>query len=270
MSQHPVFPEFITTYQRVLISDWPIMAKLIFKHSHPLKEGGYKEANFKNNATNVLSERQIQDALQGPYSAFFLSQLKAFSIIARLTMVVKINKEDALKDNYTSLHPEFKIDPKKIENFQSTEVTHIREAFDELTNNQCQQWEGKLFFWQMSVTGALKINGVNISEMELDEFNAPEPLSELLARYDNVNITPPKVTYPLNFTDYFHLKAYLTVLSALSRQHLPHGEKEIEKHMKALKKPLKDIEKEQAELLKEQEAAVHDLLQPLHFIKIKK
>jgi hypothetical protein len=264
------FPEFISTYQRVLISDWPTMAKLIFKHSCLLKEGGYKEQNFNEDPTNVLSDQQLLDAVQGPYSAFFLSKIKAFSIIARLRMARHIDNEDSLKDNLNPLDKNLELDAKKLADFPKEEVTKIQDAFDELVTDHCQQWEGQLFFWQMSVTGALKSDGLGITEMESDEFASPEPISELLARYDGVNIKPPKVNYPLSFADYFRLKAYLTILSVLSRQHQPHGEKEIEQHMKALKKPLNEIEKQEKDLLKTQESQVAELLQPINFATFKK
>lgn len=264
------FPEFISTYQRVLISDWPVMAKLIYKHSCLLKNGGYREAQFNQSPTNVLSEQQFLDAVQGPYSAFFIDKIKAFSIIARLRMAVHISNEDNIKDNLHSLDNTLQLDPKKLMDFPKEEISAIQESFDNLVTTHCQQWEGQLFFWQMSITGALKNDGLSVTEMESDEFAAAEPISELLARYDSLSVTPPTVNYPLSFADYFRLKAYLSILSVLSRQHQPHGTKEIEKHMKALKKPLHEIEKQEKELINTQQAEVDKLLQPIQFAKFKK
>jgi hypothetical protein len=269
MATEAKFPEFINTYQRVLISDYPTIAKLLYKHSCFLKDGGYNEEEFNADPTNVLSEKQIQDAIQGPYSAFFLSKIQVFTIIARLRMAAHIEKEDSLKDNLTTLEKDFEIDPKKLEDFPSDEVTKLQEQFDELVTSQYQQWEGQLFFWQMSLTGAMRESGVAVTEMEADEFAAAEPITEILDHYKDLNLEPPKVSYPLSFADYFRLKAYIAIHSALSRMMQPHTPKDIEKHMKALKKTLQEVEQKEKELAAAQNAETDEFLKPLAFVKLK-
>ena len=156
MTDSTKFPNFITTDQRVLLSDWQTMAKLLFKHSSLLKHGGYNEQEFNDDPTNVLTDQQISDSLQGPYSAFFLSHINAFSHLARWRMAAHIEKEDSLNDNLDSLDKKLKIDPKKIEALGDNGIKELEEHLNELVDNHCQQWEGQLFFWQMSITGALK------------------------------------------------------------------------------------------------------------------
>lgn len=263
MTESTHFPDFINTYQRVLLSDWQTMAKLIFKHSALLKHGGYKEQEFNDDPTNVLTEGQITDALQGPYSAFFLMHIKSFSQLAQWRMAAHIDKEDSLKDNLHSLDPELKINPKKLEALGENGIKELEEEFNELVENHCQQWEGQLFFWQMSITGALRSEGLDLAEIESDDFAAPEPVSELREHYQSLNLEPMKVSYPLSFADYFRLKVYLLIHSALSRQHLPHDDKAIQKHVKALKRPLHEIEKAEKNLLNEQQAAITELLSPI-------
>ncbi|PHQ80526.1 MAG: hypothetical protein COB66_04525 [Coxiella sp. (in: Bacteria)] len=264
------FPDFISTYQKVLLSDWSTLAKLIFKHSTKLKDGGYNEEDFNASPTNVLSELQILDAVQGPYSAFFLDKIKAFTVIARLRMAANIDAQDSLKDNITHLDKDLVLDKEQVERFPTDEITKIQEALDALVVSHNQQWEGQLFFWQMSITGSLNNNGLATTELESDEFSAPEPISELLARYDGVNITPPKVDYPLSFADYFRLKAYLLILSALSRQHLPHDAKQIEKFMKLLKQPLNEIEKGEKQLRKQQQTETDVVIDQINFASLTK
>ncbi len=260
MSTNFKFPDFISTYQKVLLSDWPAIAKLIFKHSALLKDGGYREEDFESSPTNVLSERQISDATNGPYSAFFHDKIAAFAKFGRIRMGVHIDNQDSIKDHLSHINKADELTSRQLEHFPPEEITRLQDAFDELVTDHAQQWEGQLFFWQMSITGALRESGLEITEMESDEFSAPEPISELLARYDAVNVTPAKVAYPLNFADYFRLKAYLTILSALSRQHLPNDEKSIDGHMKALKKALSDISKAEAQLRKQQQSEIDELL----------
>ena len=269
MSNTFTFPNLITNYQKVLLSDWPVMAKIIFKHSSLLREGGYKEEEFNASATNVLTDKQIYDAITGPYSNFFLKKIHAFTIVSRLRMALHIKKEDSFNDNISAL-AKTKLDPKYLDKFSSDDIAKIQENFNELVLRHNQQWEGQLFFWQISITSALKTAGLAITELESDEFVSAEPLSELLDRYDGLNITPIKIAQPLTFSDYFRLKSYLTILSALSRQHLPHGEKDIDHYMKALKKPLTDIHKAEKELIQQQEAETAAIINPIGFARIKK
>lgn len=263
------FPNMLTTYQKVLLSDWPAMAKIIFKHSSLLREGGYKEEFFNASPTHVLSDKQIHDSLTGPYSTFFLRKIHAFTMIARFRIALQIKKEDVFGDNI-SPQAKTKLEPKHLDTFSSDDMSRMQEAFNELVIKHNQQWEGQLFFWQISITSALKNAGLAITELESDEFASAEPLSELLARYDGVNITPVKVSYPLTFSNYFRLKAYLTILSALSRQQLPHTEKDIEHYMKALKKPLTDVHKAEKELNQQHEAETAALIKPIEFARIRK
>ena len=260
MTEYTKFPHFINTYQRVLLSDWQTMAKLLFKHSALLKQGGYNEKEFNEDPTNVLTDRQINDSLQGPYSAFFLSHIQTFSKLARWRMAAHIEKEDSLKDNLSSLDKTLKIPLKKIETVGIDGIKELEEQLNELVSTHNQEWEGQLFFWQISITGALKSDGLELAEIETDDFNAPEPLSELLERYKGLNLEPIKVNYPLCFADYFRLKAYLLIQSALSRQHLAHDDKTIQKNMKILKKPLQEIEKSEKKLLNTQQTTLNELV----------
>lgn len=263
MSDDNKFPHFINTYQRVLLSDWQPMAKLLFKHSSLLKHGGYSEQAFNEDPTHVLTEQQIQDALQGPYSAYFLAHIKTYSLLARWRMAAHIDKDDSLKDNLDSIDPTLKINPKKIEALGEDGLKDLQDHLNELVELHGQQWEGQLFFWQMSITGALRNEGLELAEIESDDFSAPEPLSELLERYEGLNITPPKTAFPLSFADYFRLKAYLLIHSTLSRQHQTHDDKAIQKYLKALKKPLAEVEKAEKQLAAQQQQALHEITNEL-------
>lgn len=254
MSDKP-FPIFLTTDQRVLLSDWPPLAELILKHSTPLKAGGYQpDAASKN---SVLSERAIFDAYQGPYHAFFKQIITAYAELARLRMALHIHNDDNLKENLT--RPEaaaWPIEEKKIKDLSMDTLNVCRDALESCLIDHSQQWEGQLFLWQMQITGGLREAGLDINSHENNEFSAPEPLSELLERFMGLRITPPKFTEPLGFAQYFKLKAHLLVVSTLSRQHLPHESKDIEKFMKVLKKPLATIEKESQSIATQQQQAV--------------
>lgn len=248
------FPLFMTTDQRVLLSDWPPLARLLEKHSAPLKAGGY-QGNEEGRA-EVLSEKAIYDAYQGPYHFLFEQIINAYVELARLRMAIHINHDDNLTENLTHPDTTWPINKNRIKNLSMDDINHCRDELETCLNDHNQQWEGQLFLWQMQITSALRDAGLDINNYENEEFSVPEPLSELLERFTSLNITPPVFTEPLGFAQYFKLKAYLMILGALSRQHLPHETKDIEKFMKELKKPLSTIEKESQSIAAQQQQAL--------------
>lgn len=259
------FPNFISTDQKVLLSDWTVLAKLIFKHASLLKDGGYTEEDFDNSPTKVLSDRQFDDALRGPYSAFFRGKIRAFAIICRLRMAAHTHKQDSIKDNLQSLRPKLQLQSDVSERFGNDELKPYQETLDGLVSHHNQQWEGQLFFWQSSIISGLNEAKLGINDHESDEFNIAEPLSEIFERYQNYNIDLPKVTFPLSFHDYLLLKAKLLILSALSRQHQPHEEKQIQAFITAIKKPLAEIKQAEEALIKTQDKETKEALKDLQF-----
>lgn len=265
MTANNNFPNFISTDQKVLLSDWTVMAKLIFKHSALLKNGGYDEETFNNKPTHVLSDQQLDNAFRGPYAAFLRDKIRAFATICRLRMASHIQQDDSLKDNLNTLHPELQLQPDITEHFDKEQITEVQDKLDVLVIDHNQQWEGQLFFWQTNIISTLNDAKLGANTNDIDEFNAAEPLSELFERYQNYNIDLPKVTFPLSFHDYFMMKAKLMILNALSRQQLPHDEKQIQVFLKVLKKPLNEISKTEAQLLEKQHKETIEALKHIQF-----
>lgn len=267
MSDSHTFPNFISTYQRVLLSDWKTICKLITKHSTPLKAGGYQEESFNQSPIHVLSDLQLKDALEGPYGYSLTQGIGAYTTVLRVRMATHIQTEDNLKDNFTPLNPDMALDTKAIEKIPADEIIKIQENLGAVINDNNQQIEGQLFFWQMEISNALREAGLTFSELETEEMNAPEPLSELLDRYQAMSITPPKIKIPVDFANYLTLKAYLMILGSLSRQQLSHTPKDIEKFIKALKKPLNNIAKSEGEMRHKQAVALDAAVKDIKFAK---
>lgn len=245
------FPEIITTDTCILISEWPTVAELVRKHSTTLKSGGYSKPDNPT-PLNVLSQKQLKEVLAGPYGPFFRDKLRAYAILARLRMAHNIEEQDNLKDNRTTALDILSLPENALKNISKDTVKSLQSKLDELTTTQNQQIEGNLVQWQFSVIGTLRTANLNPSDAEVDEFSSPEPLSELMDRYTDLNIAPPKTNKILSFADYLKLKAYLMILSALSRQHQSNQPKDIEQYMKPLKKPLSEIQKNETALFKTQ------------------
>ncbi len=265
MATNNDFPHFISTDQKVLLSDWTVMAKLIFKHSALLKDGGYDEEAFNNEPTHILSDQQFDNAFRGPYAAFLRDKIRAFATLCRLRMASHIQNEDSLKDHLNTLHPELQLQADVTEQFDREHIKDAQDKLDTLVADHNQQWEGQLFFWQTSIISALNDAKLGANANDTDEFSAAEPLSELFERYQNYNIDLPKVTFPLSFHDYFMMKAKLMILNALSRQQLPHDNKQIQSFMSKLKKPLAEISNAEMKLLETQRKKTIEALADIQF-----
>jgi hypothetical protein len=238
------FPNFITTDQRILLSDWPPLAESIMLHSLPLKAQIENQIGSQLMLGQVLTDQQIFEAIQGPYSGLYKPVILAFSTLARMRTMLHIKKEDSLNDNMKDTQKAAFPNNKQLEQVTLDDINRYREALEECLANHTQQWNGQCFLWQMQLIGELRHAELDINDHEIEVFNAAEPLSDLFDRFKALSITPPKHTLPLNFSSYFQLKSYLLIVSALSRQHLPHDEKNIASFMKALKKSFSTIKKE--------------------------
>ena len=256
------FPDFITTDQRIIVSEWTALSKLIAKHSLLRDQQVKQNQSDTIDLNTILTDQQIFDAIQGAYHPLFKIYIPVATMIAFHRTHAQIDKEDNLKENLAYLaagHTVVSMDA----------INHCRDQLNDAIVRHNQQWEGQLFLWQMQLTGALRDSGLQISEHELDEFSAPDSLSQVNTDFLSLNIDPPTYTLPLGFHQYFRLKCYLLVIHALSRQHQPHGAREISAYMKYVKKPLATIESESKKIALEQQSQVDEIMSQLPKVELK-
>src|SRR5579864_4249928 len=107
-------PFFMSTSSRILMSEWKELAKCIVNHSTPLHEKpitnieeleSFDIENLENISlgtssedTHILTEKQIQVVLQGPYGAFLKQKLKYYANIARFRLEIYLNGEELFKN----------------------------------------------------------------------------------------------------------------------------------------------------------------------------
>ncbi|MCB1827135.1 MAG: hypothetical protein KDH94_01835 [Coxiellaceae bacterium] len=250
---------FISTHARISLSDWTVLAKLITDHAKLIKEKNQSAADTEESTLpNILSRREIEDALNGPLQAFFKLAITAYSTLARVQVNLNMLEDDTLKEKRAKLADEDKVPDKILKNTSLADITKIRRALDELVTQQAELWQSSRQQWEHQLLQHLNEQGLSLSEIEVKEFTDPEPISELLDRFTALNIDLPKTSKDdMNFSKYLTLKADIAIQSALSRQHLPHEQSNIQKVLSKIKSDFNAINKQEVNMLAEQKAAIN-------------
>lgn len=262
----------LLTYAKITLSDFKVLANLISEHSKLVKETAREteEEESDDSAHRILSDREILDALNGPLQKFFKDKLIAYSTIARVRLELTISKEELFKE-YREQPQEFKLNKKYLENITLSDISDIQNKLDQLCEEHYEKWQEKLAQWQQAILKKLDEKNITLSIIEIQEFQGKEPLSELLDRFTDLKIELPKTKKrEMNYSDYLKYKTDIAILSALSRQHLPHEEKEINKILKSLKSVFDSITQEVNQLIKSQEKETQKMIENIAFAKFKK
>lgn len=270
-----------STQTRILLTEWKAITKLIVDHSIPAKEKPISHIeeleNFDiehlENLTfstaeafpHILSEKQIATALQGPYGAHIRQKMAAYAKNARFRLELHLNKEEMFKNKRLVLPPEEQLSPKKLLKLSFNDLDKIQNELDSLTKEHDAQWRAFLQDWTKHLANFLVTSGgVPLTEREHKELHDEDIATELLPRFIEVGLATPEPSYPqLNFSTYLYLKAMLAVQSALSRQHLPHGESEIDNILKKYKSEWATMENQERDGLEKQKEITQSALQPL-------
>ena len=259
----------IGTQARILITEWQAVAKLIAAHSIAAKEKpianiedleSFDIDNLENltfstadELPNILSEKQIQTSLQGPYGAFLKEKMSAYAKIARLRLEMHLSKEELFKTRRIPIPEAEQIPAKKLEKINLSDLEEKQTALDQLTEEHDQEWRAFIESWTQKLIQYFSQAKLALTEREIKELNDDDIITEVLPRFIEVGLKLPKKDYPeISFSDYLYLKALLTTQSALSRQHLPHDDNEIQQRLKNFKPILSQMEKQEQEMLADQ------------------
>ncbi len=258
----------ISTNARIILGEWNVLAALVAKHTTLTKERIQAQSETSEEAAekpNILSIRQIEDALNGPYQDFFKQKLSAYSSIYKLQLAITLDQEEAFKNRF-STGEEKPIPKELLSRFSVADLEKMRKQLDELTTEHNQQWEAFSQQAKDLLKQTIADSRMQLSDIEINEFSLNEPQSELLDRFTVLSITPPKQSkaqHPLTY--YLNLKTYLTLHSALSRQHLPHEKQDIENAMKPLKANFGQTNKLEKQLLLKQFEEAHEIVRYISF-----
>lgn len=253
----------VTTSAKVFLNDWVALRDIINEHVTLIKEAANADAALANPATALFSDQQMDDALNGPYQAFIKQKLSAYAKIARVRLKLTVDQDENLR---AEKHPE-QDNPALdalIENISTNDLDNMQSELDELTKAHHAMWQSQLSEWKNHLAHDIQQKNVLLSDLEMKELEDQEPASELLNRLIDLKIElPKKINRANNYKHYYTLKTKLAVFNALSRQHKPHTNADIEAITKTLKPSFNDIENAETALVNAQRLETEAIIAPL-------
>lgn len=271
---------FLGTQARILMTEWKALAKLIVAHSTSAKDKpitnleeleNFDIENLENitfstadEFPNVLAEKHIQTALQGPFGAMIKEKMTAYAKISRLRLEIHLSKEDLFKGRRIVQPEEEQIPAKKLEKLSFVQLDKIQSELDTLTEKHDQEWQNFIQKWNEELINFFIQSNLGLTEREIKEIKDEDISTELLPRFIEIGMKLPRKDYSqMSFTDYLSLKALLAAQSALSRQHLAHGESEIQPVLQGFQVKFALMQKQEQELLEEQKKLTLEVVSPL-------
>ena len=86
-----ITPHFISTYAKSLVADWSVIHNFIKEDTIWIKD------RLHSNSASILTTKQINDALNGPFQTFFRTHLKAYALISKIETALNFLKKIHLK-----------------------------------------------------------------------------------------------------------------------------------------------------------------------------
>lgn len=259
---------FIGTYAKNFLADWVVIRDLMHECTRWVRETvEIQEAqDTPVLGRELLSDQKINDALNGPFQAFFKLHLNGYATIAKLETAMTLAKEDFIKDAEELPENEITLGLPNylIERSDFSTLKEVRNQLNTLVKEHFSVWQTQNTQWQAMLIAELKVQDLSLTDLELQDFSVNQPVSELQDRFTNLNVTLPKLPKSaFDFSQYWTLKITLAIHSILSRTHLPNTDKEIEERLKILRSVFKKIHETEKGLLEPQQAALAKLLAPV-------
>ncbi|MBS0351079.1 MAG: hypothetical protein JSR33_07830 [Proteobacteria bacterium] len=260
---------FLGTQSRILITEWQGLAKIIVAHSVPSQEKvitniedleSFDIENLENitfstgdEIPNILTEKHLNAALQGPYHGFILDKMRAYAYVARFRLELHLQKEEIFKNKRAVLDQSEQIPAKKLTKLTADQLDQMQSDLDQLTEQHDQQWRELINEWSDQLLSYFQQSQVSLTEREINGMKEEDVAAEILPRFIEIGLKLPEKDYStLSCADYLYLKTLLTLQSALSRQHQVHELKDIEEKIKKYKTVWGEIEKHEKALLSQQ------------------
>lgn len=257
---HPMLTlqnHFYNTYAKMLLSHWTVLADYLYQNTLWVKDTLQEK---KESA--LLSDQQINDALNGPLQVFFKSFLSAYAKVAKLESAITLSKEDFFKEAESESDKTLGLSAQLIERTESGALKELRNKLNDLTTNYYTQWDAHIKNCAELLLADFKKMELTLSEIETHDFVTRHPVSELHAMYVDLKVPAPKLPKTdFDFSQYFTAKTVLIIHSALNRMQQPHTEQDITQKIKTLKSTFTTIETAEKELIHAQNNAITQLMQ---------
>ena len=142
-------PHNYSSYARILISDWKVLAELVNNHTAFIKKTAQGKAPTTSleDPPEILDQRQLEDAVNGPYSAFFKTAFSAYARLSRVKMELNLRENEVFKDGRAEISPDLKLPSKLIEGLNFAKLDEIANLLNDITREHNDQWLQALSAW---------------------------------------------------------------------------------------------------------------------------
>jgi hypothetical protein len=217
----------------------------------------------------ALSDKQIFNALNGPYHVFFQQHFDALSRINRVILAQYLSKEEEIKKTDFEEALDLGVNKTLLER-DSHEINRLRDTLNDMVPTHLAEWEAHDHESSQKLLDALAENGVHLNDIEITQFQLNETISEIDDRFVDLKLSLPSQKKKkqaeqdvMRFAFYFQLKVVLAIQSALSRLHLPHEQADIQGIVDKMQGVFEGILQEEVALGEREKAALDEMLKAL-------
>ncbi|MBV53652.1 MAG: hypothetical protein CL816_06280 [Coxiellaceae bacterium] len=252
-----------STYARTLISDWIPAKTWIEEHTISALKAQHQQT--VDASPELLNEAQLDEITTGPYHTFIKNSFNAYAKIVFARQQHRMFTDDTFKD--FSANHQSQLTNAQLDTIANLKLGELQKNLSELFQENTQSWQTVIRQWQQAI--AKPLTQYQLTARELEEFFSYDPLSEVLNRFNDLNLDTPKTKKTvMNFSEYLRLKTILLLYSALSRQHIPHSQTDLSAASKPLKSLFSQIQQQDKELNQQQASQYDVIVKPLQFIKL--
>lgn len=258
----------LSTYALVALSDWQVLAGFITRYGTAQQRPTETLDAEASHSPTLLSSSSIQEALQGPFSAFLKQNIANYSYIGRIRSKCITSQQDFFKQEN---HADDKADvngltAEMLRHFSLTSLDGLQKQLDTLVTEQHQQWIDALNYWKNGLAQYFNQSNMPLSEIETQEFMSDLTATELMAEFTELKIEPPKIKNGCTtFGAYLKLKSALAVYDSLSRRLQSHTKDDVDQFLKPLLNYFSDVEKYEHQMLESQQTQAMQVLQSIGF-----
>ena len=276
MAKNQEVIDYYSTYTKIYINDWIEFRKCLAEHTAAISGSSPEIQDLP-----LIIDKDLNDALNGPYAPVFKDHLDAYLSIKQLGF----EKRDAYESVFTDAKKKLpenpcnmqdraadqKIERKKVPNELLEIITsaELEKKQDELNALFEQSFSTFTKLHKAAYNEATKIFssiGCNLSEQDKSFLYADEPLNEVQRRFIDISLEIPKIKdRGLFFSHYFQLKLILGIHSSLSLQQQPHGDKEIKDKLKEFKNIINTCEMHEEKMMDTQKSNISGITKSIDY-----
>ena len=184
---------FVGTYTKVIISNYATLNQILFHRTTTIKdqlinESQSQQENKAEGMPLVLSNQQLDDALNGPFSSFFKSFLNVFSLIAYLQQqIVQLNDEVFASKNENA-NNSYHIARDKLKKISINDIEMFEQKVNSFMTKSNDEWSDLVNeSSQLLIEGFGRLN-MKLTDTDLQELYNLYTASELVNRLNDMKV----------------------------------------------------------------------------------